>query len=224
MTTSEFSSEFDLLYNNIMSNAAPGLNEYEKSVFLTQAQEDIIISIYNGTYNGDSFEDTEEVRRYISELVKGQTISPYTGDNPPSTISPKSTLFKINSDVWFITYQSAQIRSADECLNDKFLIVKPVTQDEFYSISRDPFRGANKRRVLRLDLSEDFVELVSDYEITKFYIRYISRPAPIILENLSNITIYGLGSKSDCQLSPIIHRAILNRAVDLARLSWGVTN
>lgn len=33
MTTQEFSSEFDILYNNIMSNAAPGLDEYEKSVF-----------------------------------------------------------------------------------------------------------------------------------------------------------------------------------------------
>ena len=38
MTTQEFSNEFDILYNNIMSNSAPGLNEYEKSIFLTQAQ------------------------------------------------------------------------------------------------------------------------------------------------------------------------------------------
>ena len=29
MTTSEFSNEFDVLYNNIASNAAPGINEYE---------------------------------------------------------------------------------------------------------------------------------------------------------------------------------------------------
>ena len=39
----EFSSEFDILYNNIMSNTAPGLDEYEKSVFLTQAQEQLIV-------------------------------------------------------------------------------------------------------------------------------------------------------------------------------------
>ena len=37
MNHTEFSNEFDVLYNNIMSNAAPGLNEYEKSVFLTKA-------------------------------------------------------------------------------------------------------------------------------------------------------------------------------------------
>lgn len=37
MSTQEFSNEFDVLYNNIMSNAAPGLDGYEKSVFLTKA-------------------------------------------------------------------------------------------------------------------------------------------------------------------------------------------
>jgi hypothetical protein len=37
MTNPEFSDEFDIYYNNITSNQAPGLNEYEKSVFLTEA-------------------------------------------------------------------------------------------------------------------------------------------------------------------------------------------
>jgi len=37
MTVEEFSNQFDVLFNNITSNAAPGLNEYEKSVFLTKA-------------------------------------------------------------------------------------------------------------------------------------------------------------------------------------------
>lgn len=48
MTLKEFSNEFDVLYNNIMSNAAPGLNEYEKSVFLTQAQEELVVNLYSG--------------------------------------------------------------------------------------------------------------------------------------------------------------------------------
>ena len=70
MTNPEFSIEFDILYNNISSNKAPGLNEYEKSVFLTKAQEQIVTELYSGrnnTYN--SFEETEEQRRYLSNLV-----------------------------------------------------------------------------------------------------------------------------------------------------------
>jgi len=37
MTIEEMSNEFDVLYNNVSSNQAPGLNEYEKSVLLTKA-------------------------------------------------------------------------------------------------------------------------------------------------------------------------------------------
>lgn len=70
MTTAEFSEEFNLLYNNISSNAAPGLDEYEKSVFLTQAQEAVVISIYNGNSVDVAFEGTEEIKRYLDVLVK----------------------------------------------------------------------------------------------------------------------------------------------------------
>ena len=51
MTNSEFSNEFDILYNNIMSNQAPGLDEYEKSVFLTKAQDEIVKSYFSPTGN-----------------------------------------------------------------------------------------------------------------------------------------------------------------------------
>lgn len=37
MTLAEMSNEFDVLFNNIMSNQAPGIDEYEKSLFLTKA-------------------------------------------------------------------------------------------------------------------------------------------------------------------------------------------
>ena len=42
MTAQEFDYQFDVLYNNITSNQAPGLDAYEKSVFLTKAQDEII--------------------------------------------------------------------------------------------------------------------------------------------------------------------------------------
>ena len=74
MTPQEFSSEFDILYNNIMSNKAPGLDDYEKSFFLTQAQEILVLTYYNGNNSSkDSFEKTEEVRRYLDALVTKET-------------------------------------------------------------------------------------------------------------------------------------------------------
>ena len=69
MTTQEFSIEFDILYNNLASNAAPPLNEYEKSVFLTKAQSDIVIELYSGRNNlGLAYDSTEEAREYLASL------------------------------------------------------------------------------------------------------------------------------------------------------------
>jgi hypothetical protein len=48
MTNKEFSNEFDILYNSISSNLAPSLNEYEKSVLLTRAQEELIKELVTG--------------------------------------------------------------------------------------------------------------------------------------------------------------------------------
>ena len=78
MTTEEFSNEFDTLLNSHYTVEEFGkvpntieLDEYEKSVFLTKAQEEIVIDLYNGKNQfGDSFEKTEEIRRYLSDLIK----------------------------------------------------------------------------------------------------------------------------------------------------------
>lgn len=108
MTTSEdWSQQFDLLYNNISSNQAPGLTEYEKSVFLTQAQEAVILDLYKGT-SGDAFETTEEVTRYLSSLIKSKTAT-----LPKSTSIGNIYKYELNiseiENLWFITYQSGNI-------------------------------------------------------------------------------------------------------------------
>lgn len=220
MTTQEFSTEFDILYNNISANtAAPGVNEYEKSVFLTQAQEALVLSIYNGQFNEDSFESTEEVSDYINTLVRQSKITDtIKGDG----ISENSVFYKLPTDLWFITYESVILRDESlGCKNGQEVIVKPVTQDRYYSISKNPFRRANDRRVLRL-LYEDKVELISKYKIESYLVRYLSKPEPIILEDLSSygVTINGKTEITECKLNPVVHRLILNKAVQLAKSVW----
>lgn len=220
MTTQEFSTEFDILYNNISANtAAPGVNEYEKSVFLTQAQEALVLSIYNGQFNEDSFESTEEVSDYINTLVRQSKITDtIKGDG----ISENSVFYKLPTDLWFITYESVILRDESlGCKNGQEVIVKPITQDKYYSISKNPFRRANDRRVLRL-LYEDKAELISKYKIESYLVRYLSKPEPIILEDLSSygVTINGKTEITECKLNPVVHRLILNKAVQLAKSVW----
>jgi len=86
-------------------------NEYEKSVFLTRAQEDIVISLYNGlNLTQDSFEGSEEVRRYLDTLVK--TIKTSTSlTNITSGANANSVFFSLptNTDVWFIVYEAVNL-------------------------------------------------------------------------------------------------------------------
>ena len=219
MTTQEFSNEFDILYNNIMSNSAPGLNEYEKSIFLTQAQEALVLDIYRGKFDENSFESTEEVSDYINTLVRQSKITDTVEGNG---ISTNSVFYQLPNDIWFITYESVILRDNNlDCKNGQEVIVKPVTQDEYHSISKNPFRGANDRRVLRL-LSDNKAELISKYRIESYLIRYLSKPEPIILDNLSTyrVTINGKSEITECKLNPAVHRILLNRAVQLAKSIW----
>lgn len=226
MTTEEFSNEFDTLLNSYSVIDKFGKNtfisiecdEYEKSVFLTKAQEDIIISTYNGKNQfGDSFEKTEEIRRYLNNLIRTFSTSDKQEDH--NGLSNKSVFYEIPEDVWFITYESAHLVDNSLCENTTAVVI-PVTQDEYYRITNNPFRWSNERRVLRLDNENNIVELISKYDIESYLIRYITKPDPIILTNLpDNLSINGISIKTECKLTPAIHRAILERAVQLAVMS-----
>lgn len=57
MTVEEMDNMFDVLYNNITSNQAPGLNAYEKSIFLTKAQDEILKNYFNPKSKGNNTQD-----------------------------------------------------------------------------------------------------------------------------------------------------------------------
>lgn len=230
MNINEFSNQFDTLINAYSIVPKFGtvdslaFDEYEKSVFLTNAQEEIIIDIYSGkNIFGDSFEKTEEVRRYLNELIET-----YETDNKVSGykgISKNSVFYEIPKDVWFITYESATFQDNKlGCFNGEEALVVPVTQDDFYKVQKNPFRGPGKTRILRLDNKGNIVELVSEFNISRYFLKYITKPSPIILTNFNDgLSINGINIETECKLNPVIHRTILERAVEMA-IQSRVTN
>lgn len=222
MTNQEFSNEFDILYNNIASNQAPGLDEYEKSVFLTNAQEELVLELFSGKNPlGDSFEKTEEVRQYLRDIVKTKELQKVEDTNI-IRISDKSQLFRVPEDVWFTTYESVKFDDPNIKCSTLDTEVVPVTQDEFSRVNKNPFRGPSNTRVLRLNI-QDIVELISNYNISSYSIRYVCRLSPIILEALpEGLSIKGETKETQCKLNPAIHEAILERAVQLAKISMGL--
>lgn len=224
MSNEEFSNEFDILINSNntikpigLSSTVLEFDEYEKSVFLTRAQESVIASLYKGSLAGSSFEETEELRRYLSELVK--TYSTSDEEQYDEKLTANSHFFSIPKEVWFITYEAVISQDAKlGCAKGSVMEVVPITQDEFHKIKENPFRRANKRRVLRLDIEGNIVELISEFSIDKYQIRYLAKPDPIILIDLPEGLSINKDFKkaTDCKLNPALHRLILETAVTLA--------
>jgi len=214
MTCTEFSNEFDILLNSYSDNPSDiKIDEYEKSIYLTQAQEEIIKNLYSGTNKYmEGFEATEKLRRYLDTLNKSEYLSPV------ETIEG-ATVFKLPKDLWYITYESIIVGSNSNCLNDRELIVIPVKQDDLYRTQQNPFKRASERRALRIDIENNQVEIITPYTINKYLIRYIVKPTPIILVDLQDLSINGISSKTECSLNSLIHREILEYAVRLALAS-----
>lgn len=229
MDTTEMSDLFDELinaYSQTPENPKDILvfNEYEKSLFLTNAQEQLVVSLYNGKNSmGNMFELTEEDRRLLSGLVRSITLEPTNEQdsncscNRHQHITTDSQFFSLPKDLMFITYESCNFSSDDSCLNNKTVQVYPTTQDEFHKISKNPFRGPNGNRVLRLDIQGNRVELVSKTPIKNYFVRYIKRPRPIILVDLDgDLSIQGQQLTTDSELNSLLHEKIVRLAVQLA--------
>ena len=233
MTKEEFSDGFDILLNSYGARAGFGeetsrqtvaLDEYEKSVFLTKAQKELVLSLYNGKNPyGESFESTEEMRRYLASLVAEEYLKPLTNSGgTPLGVSGSSTFFTLPDDLWFITMESVVLENG-KCKGESTMRVFPTRQDEYQSIKDNPFRGANDRRALRLDLSEGNVEIVCKYVIATYYVRYIKKVSPIILQDLPDgLSIEKESKTMECKLHEGLHQRILELAVQMALQSKGI--
>lgn len=234
MRTQDFSRGFDTLLNSFAipsgfgSTDNPGtieLDEFEKSLLLTKAQEDTVIDLYSGrNITGFSFEQTEELRRYLANLIEEKILSPIETTTGILGIESNSKFFTLPEDLWFITYESARV-SDSRCKDTSELEVVPVRQDEYHKVKKNPFRGANDRRALRLDLSEGVVEIVCKYTVSKYYLRYLRRISPIILADFGNdASINGKSTITESELPESLHQKILERAVQTALQTRGYIN
>lgn len=235
MRIEDFSAGFDNLLNSYATTANFGstdnpssieLDEYEKSLFLTRAQEEYILSLYNGKNQyRESFEQTEELRRFLAPLVKEDSLSPITTtDGKPLGMESTSKFFTLPQDLWFITYESVKL-SEGKCASHTTQEVYPVRQDEYHKLKKNPFRGANDRRALRLDLSDGVVEIISKYTVAEYYVRYLRKLKPIILVNLGDEnSIDGYNTAMNSEVHESLHQRILEIAVQMAIQSRGYTN
>lgn len=223
-TVKEWSDAFDvavagyLRITNFRHTDPLSFDEYEKSLFLTRAQEEIVKGIYKGTLTGEPFESTEDVRRSLNPLVSQYTQSL---TESPTNLYDRFRHYSclVPEDCWYIIYEQVTTgKSENPCINQKVLEVYPTTHDEYSRISKNPFRGPSNNRVLRLDKGEDSIEIVSTVSLTEYLSRYLTKPSPIVLDNLytENVSVSGVTTPTPCYLPETLHQTILDYAVKQA--------
>lgn len=184
MTLEEFSTEFDVLYNSIASDAAPGFNDYEKSVLLTLAQEELIKSYFvaNNNTTGVGLDGSQKRHYDFSTLIKIKSLKNIVYDKITTKVKisllnkDANTLFLIPNDVFLILNEHLIAK-------DNNYIVFPISYDTYNLLRSKPFPYPNKRQAWRLDSS-------IDGEVAALKVIHVSDDKDISSKNITFESIY----------------------------------
>ena len=216
MDVQELSNLFDTLLqpfivkDNFGEQNTLAFDEYEKSIFLTKAQEQIVLELYQ------ELEQSEENRKYLSNLIKTGNYVPI-GEQDETLINNtfKSYKVEIEDSVLFMIYEQCTLSDEDNCINSRIVSVVPTIHDDLDKVLKNPFKSPNNRKVIRLDF-DNKIELISKYNISNYKVRYLKKPNPIILVKLEDLNIDKKQKVSNGETNPILHERIVQRAVQLA--------
>ena len=184
MTLEEFSTEFDVLYNSITSNAAPGFNDYEKSVLLTLAQEELIKSYFvaNNNTTGVGLDGSQKRHYDFSTLIKVKTLNNIidsiltTGADVPVFNKDANNIFLVPNDVFLVLNEYLTVK------NNSYTVF-PISYDSYNLLMSKPFPYPNKRQAWRLDSS-------INGEIAATKVIHVSDDKDISSKNITFESIY----------------------------------
>lgn len=251
MTVKEFSDQFDTLLNSYAHTPEFGkdasklditLDEYEKSVFLTEAQ-DLILKRYfyaNENSEGQGFDTSERRQIDYSSLIKSESIN--MDETQTASFDSRGILYTLPNTggvpkVLVILNERLVITYQDKTTE---YVIKPINYREYDRQMSKAYTQPMKKQAWRIfqnltsgfDVHSEIIPIkgtvppfgeIPEGMTVRYKIRYISRPKPIIVAALSNgLTIDGLATAQECELHPIMHVDILNEAVRLALISRGV--
>lgn len=172
MTPSEFSNQFDILYDNITSNQAPGLDDYEKSVFLTKAQEELVKDYFNPINNklGQGFDGSTKRQYDFSTIVKTVELRAIpqellqSNGTYNSAIDPRSRLYVVPKN-YYLEVNNTVV------LNDgKILAGTSITYAQYLNYLNTPYQLPSKHifwKLMRDMIANDELFEKKNYYIIK---------------------------------------------------------
>ncbi len=145
-TVKEWSDGFDVLFNSVMSNAAPSIDEYDKSIFLTKAEYEIVKNYFNpkGNKYQEGFDDSIKRQADFATLIDTATLQSVVNAN---AFDRRSTSYKMPSNVFLVINE--QIHDTVQ----PYQIV-PIAYDEYAKVMQKPYKYPAKNQVWRLITGE----------------------------------------------------------------------
>ena len=236
----EWEQAFDLLWNNIASDKAPGLEAYEKSVFLTQAQNALVKDYFSANSNTwkQGFDDSTRRQSDFRSLITSKELDEAEDIDDEIMFRSRTTgtkYYKYPTDCLFMLNEELTVTKGEK---EKYFTIVPVAYDEYARLMMRPYKYPPKGQAWRLITNSDLsvggsdeteethiIELIGNFpnDATLDYrARYITRPSPIILTDLtdSGLSIEGATEPAPCKLPEHLHDEILQRAVLIAKIAW----
>ena len=186
MTTAEFSAELDTIYENINKNGAPGLDDYEKSVILTHAQELLVKETLKIDPSASQFPQLINIYESITPILN-------------STFSWGNTFPFVND---ILKVLNEIVLDSD----DVAYTVIPITANQFDNYQITPYRFPPRRRAWRIGELQNSVNSVEifgrpDITLSKYRVRYVKKPKPIIISDLQTLSPFAIGVVSTYTVS-----------------------
>lgn len=165
MTTQEMSNEFDILYNQVNSNQAPGVDEFEKSVFLTKAQNQVILAKFDPRGNkfqaGFNINDLGQLRQYdFSTLIENAELDRVTSQQY-SPYDPRAITFVLPDD-YFLTLNESVVEYKDSIPYIYQII--GISYNDYARLMQKAYQYPPKRSVWKLITKNGTVETQVEVE------------------------------------------------------------
>jgi hypothetical protein len=209
MTLAEISDLLDTRLNTFDKGVS--VDEYEKSLYLTYAQNRVyeeLINVFEA--NGDVSKDLEP---FIKEQIITSTVA-RTG------VIANSIFFNMPSDLRKTVYETVLLSSADAILDGKEIkVIKTKLAEVVHKIG-NPFREPNYEETMRVVTTDEIANSVAEIiqpegaTIVNYKIKYLEEITPIVLEDLSSLglEIEGVSAATNSKF----HTEKLNIIIDLA--------
>ena len=207
-----------LKFDSFFEDSAPGYDDKQISVILSDAQLRIVLKLI------PFFESDEKVRRQLEQLIKSGSVS--NGDiivsSDQTAKHPNGVIYDLPTSFYHAVEEAVILTGASAEST-----VKPVTHDFYQANKVNPYKKPNSNVVWRMDISRltdasgtatpasaKRTELITDgTAISDYRLRYLRELPDIIVDGSTP------ANQRHCILDQSLHDAIVDEAVKIMKAS-----